>query len=314
MKALVFAGDPAPSQNTQATPASFLRLEGRPLLLYVLVALDGVKAIDEIEVFGPQKEIMKVLENALPHFLFSKTIRVQTQAFQPAHHLLSDVQSDDSEGDDALKMLSAIPSVLMLPGNIPLLTPGEIEAFLSKANLSNYDFALGLCKEDDALPKSASMHTVHQFKIDGKAFRASNMVLARSLTKDSPFFNKEDDRDKGQSKTNGNIELFTKGGETKSGTHCFSSLLETWLDDELRKKIETLSQNDLILEKLEESIQKHLNIKINIVLPEKGYSAISIENELEIEVLGTRLNDWREDLLALSKTEGQACPFSGDAC
>ena len=79
MNAFILAGDRGRSRQVGGMNKAFLLLEGRPVLLYVLMALDRVRGIDQVYVVGPRKEIMGVIEKALPDALFSKKIEVLEQ-------------------------------------------------------------------------------------------------------------------------------------------------------------------------------------------------------------------------------------------
>jgi len=311
MKAIVFAGDPSASQDDQITAPSFLRLEGRPLLLYVLVALDSVAAVDEIEVFGPQQQIMKVLEGALPHFLFSKTIRVQSRNVKPENLFFSAERSDKNESDDPLNVLSARPYILLLPGNIPLVTSGEIKAFLSAADLSNHDLALGLSAESQgpalgSLGSGAAARKAFCHLIDG-TFRTNNMALLR------PFGITEQFEFRGQ-KEKIEKKILTSDGDAWGGTLSidFKALLPCLLASHWRK-INELAGLGLSLEELEEEAHKYLNIKAKLVKTKIGYASLHINNTSELKALEARMNDWREDLLRLSNKDENECPLAGES-
>ncbi|MDC4226920.1 MAG: NTP transferase domain-containing protein [Candidatus Manganitrophus sp.] len=82
MDAFVLAGDRGASHQILGMNKALLHLEGYPLFIHVLKALDGVPEIARIFIIGPQKKMMEEIERALPYTLFVKKIEVLEQKKQ----------------------------------------------------------------------------------------------------------------------------------------------------------------------------------------------------------------------------------------
>ena len=68
--ALVLAGDRKGAKLLYGTNKAFLYLRGKPLLTYVLSALESSKQVDKIHIVGPEERLRELLAE----FQFSKPI------------------------------------------------------------------------------------------------------------------------------------------------------------------------------------------------------------------------------------------------
>jgi len=141
MNAFVLAGDQ--KNDGQNQNKAFLLLEGRPLLLYVLRAIDGVEGVDKIYIVGPQSQIMNVIEAALPEVPFHKTLKVIEQrggllenVLYAYNDALADLKKEGNTESD--------PPALFMSADIPLVTSSEIQQFIQDADMTAYDYCLGI--------------------------------------------------------------------------------------------------------------------------------------------------------------------------
>ncbi|MEK7286414.1 MAG: NTP transferase domain-containing protein [Nitrospirota bacterium] len=139
MNAIVFAGDQTPSY-TQGINKAFLDLEGWPLFIHVLAALNQASHIETVYIIGPKKKIMEGIEQALPFFLFAKKIEVLDQKKDLLTNILSAYRHAFGNDDT--------PPALFLPADIPLVTGTEIDLFIEMSNMDQYDYCLGVTSAD----------------------------------------------------------------------------------------------------------------------------------------------------------------------
>ncbi|MEC4678805.1 MAG: hypothetical protein VST69_08650, partial [Nitrospirota bacterium] len=144
MNAFVFANTQNPKQQINGMNASFLPLAGRPLLIYVLMALDRVTQIDKVIVIGATKEIMRAIESVIFEIPFQKRIVVAEEK----EYFLESVSFAETESrkkggvPDGLNMISE--PALFLPGNIPFLTTAEVSRFILACDMTEADCYLSI--------------------------------------------------------------------------------------------------------------------------------------------------------------------------
>ncbi|ETW98147.1 MAG: hypothetical protein ETSY1_19985 [Candidatus Entotheonella factor] len=149
---IVTAGDRGASRPVLQTNKVFLPIAGIPVINYVLSAVERARATARIFVVGDTAHLQEALSVANSPF----------QGRRP----LTLIEQDNSLYDNVWKaFLHTLPgyepgmdwhpfaesaadkAVLVLPGDIPLATPAEIDAFVDHCDLTRYDYFLGLTPE-----------------------------------------------------------------------------------------------------------------------------------------------------------------------
>lgn len=188
MDAFVLAGDRGASHQILETNKAFLKLEGYPLFIHVLKALDGVPEIARIYIIGPQKKMMEEIERALPYTLFMKKIEVLEQKNSLIENILAAYSHSlpgYQDGVDIHQLKHDDPPGLFLPADIPLITSSEIQEFLSKSDMNRFDYCLGVTPEEALIPfypkaDQPGMKMPYVYTRD-QAYRLNNLHLARPL-------------------------------------------------------------------------------------------------------------------------------------
>lgn len=133
---------------------ALLHLEGYPLFIHVLKALDGVPEIARIFIIGPKK-MMEEIEQALPYTLFVKKIEVLEQRNSLIENILAAYSHSlpgYQDGMDIHRLTHGDPPGLFLPADIPLVTSAEIREFITKSDMKQYDYCLGVTPEEALTP------------------------------------------------------------------------------------------------------------------------------------------------------------------
>ncbi len=311
MKAIVFATDHLNSDyRLNGLSSSFLNLQGRPILLYVLVALNQLSDIDEIAIVGPPSQIMRVLEAALFEVPFSKKITVLPQKKQLLEDLQSAICGEAQQAPDPLQVLPTDEAVLCLPGNIPLITTAEIEAFLADSDMTSYDYCIGIT-EENALrafypegEKSGIKNPCIQ--VQNKSFRLNNLHLLypsriSRVVQEQPNASKNG-IGSGSSTLPLYISALLGGGLRKS--------------DQAHELVLSLSHQNSSIEMLEDCLSEISQIKLKFTGRWKGGAALNINDEASFQAVSERIDDWRILTEDLNQTEEgkKQCPTSGLAC
>lgn len=309
MKALVLATDHlGPDYRINGLSSSFFNLQGRPVLLYVLVALDQLSDIDEIVIVGPPPQIMRVLEAALFEIPFSKKINVLPQKGDFLEDLQAAISEAPQQAPDPLQVLPTDEeTILCLPGNIPLITTAEIEAFLATSDMTAYDYCIGIT-EEDALrafypegEKSGIKKPVIQ--LNDKSFRLNNLHLFYPSHISQILQNRS-----------GNSSEIGMPDAVANALPAYMAAFFCDLFGQTDQK-PVLSQ-DSSIEMLEKHLSRISQLKLKFTGRWKGGAALNIDDETSFQAVSERIDDWRTLTEDLNQTEEgkKQCPTSGLAC
>ncbi len=149
--AVIVAGDRKASRKVKGKNKSLLVINDRAVICYIVEALSAARYVNDIYIVGPKKRIEDALAagrtdahgkkvtvlnqwdslyaNAWNGFLF--TI--------PGH-----TASVDPESYRGTRYWNKV--IMFLPGDIPLLTPYEVDELLANADLANYDYQPGVSR------------------------------------------------------------------------------------------------------------------------------------------------------------------------
>ncbi len=288
MKAFVFANDQNPTQEINGLSYAYLPLEGRPILLYVLMALDRVSDIEEITVVGSQKKIMRVIESVMFEMPFQKTIAVLEQK-PTLFESMADVNKDRGDG---LEMLSE--PALFLPGNIPYLTSAEISTFIAASDMRKSDVCLSIASKN-ALKFFAQKEVTRQNSpSSSQTVRLGNLLIARS---ESLFKN---------------IVLKTFYEHLKESSYDAKTLEGFFkypgFNDESKAQKPSLSD-------LEENLSQYLNLDFKFSETVTAGNTFAVRDHNAYQFVQRQFSDWREQIIELKSEDGeQICSISGTIC
>ncbi len=150
---IVTAGDRHASRPVLGDNKAFLPVAGVPVINYVLSAIEQARCTARIFVVGDTARLRAALavpntpvRGTRPLYLLEQSNTLYENAWNAFLHTLPDY----TPGTD-WRIYRDTPAVdkavLVIPGDIPLATPAEIDAFVDGCDLSRYDYCLGLSTE-----------------------------------------------------------------------------------------------------------------------------------------------------------------------
>ncbi len=147
MNAILLAGDRRASIQVRDENKAFLELKGVPLFIHVLRALQEAKRVDEIVIVGPADRIKTALEiHGIQDICIVPQRDNMIENFKAGYvaslGLGNDVSFWNLKGTDH----EDIPA-LVAPCDIPLLVPAEVDEFIARSNLQEYDYSIGITSE-----------------------------------------------------------------------------------------------------------------------------------------------------------------------
>lgn len=150
---IITAGDRAASRPVLGDNKAFLPLQGIPLLNYVVSAVERAQCTGRIFVVGDTARLAAALAVPNTPVRGLRPLRLLEQGntlYENAWNAFLTTLPDYTPGTDWRRYLEtpAIDkAVLVIPGDVPLATPEEIDAFVEGCDLTHYDYCLGMSSE-----------------------------------------------------------------------------------------------------------------------------------------------------------------------
>lgn len=129
---------------------TFIKIKGQPLFIHVIRTLLPVKRIARIYVVGPKNAIedelakQKDIAGGKPLVVLEQSTNLVDNMFNAFAHSVADYQR--GPGPHTLPMNDR--AILGVAGDSPIILPEEVDQFLDRCNLADYDYFLGMCPEE----------------------------------------------------------------------------------------------------------------------------------------------------------------------
>jgi GTP:adenosylcobinamide-phosphate guanylyltransferase len=183
---ILVAGEGKSSYKVYHQNKAFLTLQGKCVILYVVEALQQVKSIRDIYIVGSKDKLDQVLHSGRIDRQYPKRIHVVEQKANLYENVWQTfLQSQQVELEDVDTTPHRDKAVLIVPCDAPLITPQEVEHFISHADMDRYDHVLGLVSREklrhfypQASKPGIKMAYLH---IQEDSFRINNLHLVKPL-------------------------------------------------------------------------------------------------------------------------------------
>lgn len=187
LDAVVLAGDRSAARLLYGTNKAFLRLRGKPLLCYVISALDRAEEIRTINVVGPCDR----LKDLLSELTLQKPLNYIDQGNSIVDNIWEGSLSTFPEYKRGMHYHSlenspeAGKSIFIVTCDLPFLEPVEIDQFIKNAPVNDFDFIFGITRKEMLLPFAAQGDdpgiSFAYFVLKDIIFRHANFFLMRPL-------------------------------------------------------------------------------------------------------------------------------------
>ena len=188
--AILLAGEGESSYKVYHQHKAFLKIKGKCIINYVIEALQQVESISKIYIVGSKNKLKQTLDDAAVDFHYPKTIHLVEQQTNLYENIFCTFLKIIPGGEDSLvtdleKSQFKNKAVLIVPCDSPLLTPHEVEHFISQSDTNNYDHILGLISEE-ALKKFYPRENLPGIKmaylhLKENNYRINNLHLVKPL-------------------------------------------------------------------------------------------------------------------------------------
>jgi hypothetical protein len=150
---IITAGDRWGSRPVLGGNKAFLPIAGVPVIHYVLGAVERARCTARIFVVGDKARLETVLaaprapfRGTRPLVLLEQGNTLYDNVWKAFLHTLPDY-APGKDWQAYTETAAVDKAVLVMPGDIPLATPFEIDEFVDSCDLSRYDYCLGLTAE-----------------------------------------------------------------------------------------------------------------------------------------------------------------------
>jgi MobA-like NTP transferase domain len=150
---VITAGDRHASRPVFGESKAFLPLAGVPLLHYVLSAVERARCTARIFVVGDRARIERTLSIAHSPFRGTRPLVLLEQGntlYDNVWNAFLHTLPDYTPGTDWQQYTDTAAvdkAVLVIPGDVPLATPFEIDEFIDGCDPATYDYFIGLSAE-----------------------------------------------------------------------------------------------------------------------------------------------------------------------
>ena len=308
--AIILAGDSAGSRKVKGENKALLEIGGVSLVAHVLRALQEVSRIDGIYIVGPKVRLEKALQKSQVLSQTTKLREIIDQKRSFYQNVWRGIQCVFGT-----KNLDRLPSsspardkaILIVPGDIPLLIPEEVDEFLNQCALDRYDYFIGLTRQEYLEPYYPS-HDLPGIRMSYFAFREgyfriNNLHLVKPLQiRNRRFVNKVYQYRYQRHPVNilySTWELLRLPSSLRAlATYGLMQLSRVLMRMSL-KRLSLYTRRLVSLRSLEEHAGRVLRARLTSVETTFGGAALDVDHEGDFLIVSQMFTRWRQFQLSL---------------
>lgn len=304
VNAILLAGDRRASVQVRNDNKAFLQLRGVPLFIHVLRALLGAHHIGKVAVVGPSDRLKAALkehgvegdvvvveqrDNMIDNF---KAGYVASLGFGPEVDFWS-LKGTEHENTP----------VLVSPCDIPLMIPDEVDEFLTRSNMREYDYSIGITSErvlshyhpQEGKPGIKMIY----FHVKEDLMRHNNLHIGKPLKFKHLDYVEKMYEWRYQTRF-ANIlhmvfSLIFKGWRLLKGLRIFILMqLSLYYDRHGHPKLSDRLRFLAGFNRLAEGIGNALGARTQIIYTHFGGAALDADNEKDLATIEVRYDEWME--------------------
>lgn len=302
VNAVLLAGDRQASISLHNENKAFLELRGKPLFIHVLYALIGADLVADIVVVGPKERILQALkkygisdgviaveqrENMIENFKVGYVSSLGLEETVPFWSLKG------SEYDEA--------QVLVAPCDIPMLLPEEVDEFLMRSNMHEYDYSIGVTSKDvlehyHPAQNQPGIRMIY-FHVKEDLMRHNNLHIAKPLAFDHLDYIEKMYEWRYQTRLANILRmifslLFNGWRLMKSLRIIILMQISLYYDRHGHPKLSDRLRSLVGFNRLSEGIGNAIGARVQIVYTHFGGAALDVDNEKDLAVIDQRYDEW----------------------
>ena len=300
---ILLAGDRRASIQVRDDNKAFLELNGVPLFIHVLRALQQSQHVGQVVVVGPDERVSAALKD---HEV--ENVRVVPQCENmienfKAGYVASLGMSNEVDFWGLKGTESETVPAMVVPCDIPLLTPNEVDEFITRSNMHEYDYSIGVTSER-VLSHYHPNHGVSgiqmiYFHVQEDLLRHNNLHIAKPLKFEHLDYIEKMYEWRYQTRTANIIRMFFSllfaGWRLLKGLRIFILMqLSLHYDRHGHPKLSDRVRSLVCFNRLAEGIGNALGARVQVVYTHFGGAALDVDNADDLSVIEERYNDWME--------------------
>jgi hypothetical protein len=313
--ALILAGDRKASRKVKGKNKSLLVINNRAVICYVVEAVAGSRYINDIYVVGPKDRIEAALAAGRVRASSKKVIVLEQwdNLFENIWNgFLSTIPghkpSTDPESYRGTPYWNKV--MLALSGDIPLLTPYEVDEMIRKADIEHYDYFPGTTSNSSLTyyypqrrkkgkkKKRGIKHAYFHFA-EG-LFRQNNMHIGRPFALSNIVYVEKMYEFRHQREWNDIVKLAFEILRTKKGSwkslYYFFILQSCLLLSNMRfpSLVNRLRRLVSLNKQVEPTVGLVLGTRLKSVETTYGGAALDIDSDYEFETIKANFAEWTD--------------------
>ncbi|MDF7800643.1 NTP transferase domain-containing protein [Pontiellaceae bacterium B1224] len=302
VNAILLAGDRRASIQLHSDNKAFFELRGVPLFIHVTRALMKAELVGDVIIVGPAERIQAALtaqgisdgviiveqrDNMIENFKVGHVCSLGLEETVPFWSL-------KNSGYEELP-------VLVAPCDIPMLLPEEVDEFLMRSNMHEYDYSIGVTSKKvlslfHPSENRAGIQMIY-FHVKEDLMRHNNLHIAKPLTFDHLDYIEKMYEWRYQTRL-ANIlrmifSMLTHGWRLmKSMRIIILMQLSLYYDRHGHPRLADHMRSLVGFNRLAEGIGNALGARVEIVYTHFGGAALDADNEKDLAVIDERYDEW----------------------
>lgn len=306
---IVLAGDRTASHPIFGVNKALLPVAGRPLVAHVVRALADVPEVDRVIVVGPVDRVKAALAN-LPARADQERRIVPQGATMYANVWRGFLASlTDAAEPDSAQLEAQYPDAVaaVVTGDIPLITAADVQEFLNRANMREYDYVLGITPIEALAPYAPQQHHtgVHMAAINlaEGGFRQNNLHLIRPFRIANKHYVEEFYEARYQKEWWNAFRLIALIALKHEGTfravnYAVCMQLAMRAQRLGRERITAWARRRVRMADVCDAVSRLLHTRFTTLPCPTVGATLDIDNEHDLVTMSTHFREWRKRLLA----------------
>lgn len=298
---IVAAGDGRAAKKVFKRNKALLEVDGKPIIRHIVDTLKSCDEIESIVIVGPKKKFEDALGDIGVNIIEQRR-NLMENCWEGFLQTIPEYRETGRLTDEIAERLME-KTILILPGDIPLLTVSELKEFIDNCDMRRYDYCLGVTSErilrnfEPGKGKPGiKMATFHAR--DGN-FRQNNMHMVKPFRLRQGIDLALKVYEYRYQKELLNIfrsigELFKIGPRHIARALWIYLLLQvsTGLSSIGLKPLARLTSYPVTRAELERLLSGVLDAPVRIVDTTQGGAALDVDNEKDFLILSIRYKEW----------------------
>lgn len=183
---ILTAGDRGRARPVLGVNKGLLDLQGAPVFTHVMASLEQSPWVESIYLVGPRERLMEALERPNIPFQGTKPVTILAQWENLYLNIWNTFQKlmEDKRGTTP-SLLPEDLTVLIVPCDIPLMVPEEVDEFVKGCDMERFDYVVGISSEQTLSRYYPQKHRrgirLMCFHVREGSFRQNNLHMVRPM-------------------------------------------------------------------------------------------------------------------------------------